>query len=164
MKNKLSCVQVIALFNFYIEGKLNSKLKESIDSHLKTCPECSKFYSMKGLNLEVYSVGYTQDDKLIEAISAYIDNELDDNEAVKMRKIAITNPIARKKLEDMYAIKQEMHNYFNKIKNDCKIDYSKHIVGILNGEKVPDPFNKLVWTFTAMLSVILAGFIVMLYF
>ena len=32
------------------------------------------------------------------------------------------------------------------------------------GEKLSDPFNKLVWTFTAMLSVILAGFIAMLYF
>lgn len=163
MKNKLSCEQVIALFSFYFENKLNFVLKDSIDEHLRLCPECRKFYSMRGINLEMYPVECAQDDTLIESISAYIDNELDDNEAVKMRKITITNPVARKKLENMYTIKQEMHNYFNKIQNDCKTDYSRQIISILNGEKTPDKFNKLVLTFSVMLSVILAGFIVMLY-
>ena len=39
-------------------------------------------------------------------LSAYIDNELDDKENIRIRKITISNPIARKDLEEMYAFKK----------------------------------------------------------
>ncbi len=43
MKNKeLTCNQVAALINFYIEDKLNPRLKECIDNHLSKCPACRK--------------------------------------------------------------------------------------------------------------------------
>lgn len=163
MKNKLSCAHVIALFSFYIENKLNPSLKASVDSHLRTCSDCREFYSARNITNDFTQNLYEFNGDYNETLSAYIDNELDDNEAVRMRKITITNPVVRKKLEDMYTIKKEMHDHFNKIKNECKFDYSKDIIAILNGESIPDKFNKLVWTFTAMLSVILAGFIAMLY-
>ena len=40
MQNELTCNQVIALMNFYVEDKLNSKLKEYVDEHLRNCPKC----------------------------------------------------------------------------------------------------------------------------
>ena len=164
MRNMLSCAQVVALLSFFSENKLNPILKSSIEDHLRNCKHCRKIYSVNGatLNNEAKEM-YESYDDWEESMSAYVDNELSDKDSVKMRKITITNPIARKKLENMYKLKQDTYNYFNKLKNDCKIDYSKDVINILCGEKSSNSFNRLVWAFTAMLSVILAGFIAMLY-
>jgi len=40
MQNELTCNQVIALMSFYVEDKINTKLKKYVDEHLK---KCSKF-------------------------------------------------------------------------------------------------------------------------
>ena len=42
MKKELTCNQVSALINFYLENKLNPKLKEYVDKHLEKCPNCKK--------------------------------------------------------------------------------------------------------------------------
>lgn len=164
MNNKLSCEQVIALLTFYVEDKLNPKLKESIDVHLKSCSNCRNIYMSAGINTCSNQSLFNRIYDLHDNLSAYVDNELDDIEAVKIRKLAITNPLARKDLEDMLALKREMYSAFNKTKNDCRTDYSKFVISMINGKTKPVNFNKLVWTFTAMMSVLVAGFIAMLYF
>ena len=44
MTNQLTCNQVIALMSFYVEDKLNSRLKEYVDEHLRHCPKCREVY------------------------------------------------------------------------------------------------------------------------
>ena len=164
MKDKLSCEQVIALLTFYVEDKLNPKLKETINTHLKLCADCRNVYMSAGINIFSDQSMFSRSCDLYDNLSAYIDNELNDIEAVKIRKLAITNPLARKDLENMLALKREMHSAFNKTKNDCRADYSKFVISEINGKQKPVNFNRLIWTFTAMMSVLVAGFIVMLYF
>ena len=164
MKNKLSCEQVIALLTFYAEDKLNPVLKESIDVHLKSCAQCRNVYINAGINFISRESVLNRISDFHDNLSAYIDNELDDNDSVKIRKLAITNPMARKDLDNMYALKRELKNVFDKTRNDCRTDYSKIVINLLKGKQNQINFNKLVWTFTAMMSVLVAGFIAMLYF
>ena len=42
MNKDLTCNQVSALINFYLEGRLNQRLKEYVDVHLAKCPACRK--------------------------------------------------------------------------------------------------------------------------
>ena len=42
MDKNLTCSQVCALINFYIEGNLTPKLKQGIENHIKNCPSCRK--------------------------------------------------------------------------------------------------------------------------
>ena len=44
MTNELTCNQVIALMSFYVDDKLNSRLKEYVDEHLRRCPKCREVY------------------------------------------------------------------------------------------------------------------------
>ena len=88
---------------------------------------------------------------------------LDDEEAVKIRKMAISNPNARKKLEELYKLRRELHNSVLRTKNDCKTDFSRIIINKISGETHYNPFFKIVWTFAAMMCFILAGLLIMLY-
>ena len=42
MNKELTCQQVSALMNFYIEGKLNPRLREYVNSHIAKCKICKK--------------------------------------------------------------------------------------------------------------------------
>ena len=100
-------------------------------------------------------------------LSAYIDNELDANESLRIKKIAISNPLARKDLEDMYQFKKMLHNSFEKTRSDWKNDYSKLIINKLekNYQQIGlDPFYKLLGAFTVLISLIVFGFLAILYF
>lgn len=178
MQNELTCNQVLALMSFYVEDKLNSKLKEYVDNHLKNCPQCRKIYmqSQKIANHILTLANDTPDDtpyhteqykKFKNSLSAYVDNELDEHESIRIKKIAISNPMARKDLEDMYTFKRMLHDSFNKTKNDWKNDYSKLIINRLNcGDSVhtTDSFRKIIFAFATMITLIVAGFLVILYF
>ena len=56
MNKDLTCNQVSALINFYIEGKLNPRLKKYVDLHLEKCQNCRKkiqdfgLYNMKDVD------------------------------------------------------------------------------------------------------------------
>ncbi len=172
MQNELTCNQVIALMNFYVEDKLNSKLKEYVDEHLRNCPKCRAIYmrSKKIVNQvlsenpnEKYQTKQYEEFK--NNISAYIDNELDEKTSVRIKKIAITNPLARKDLEDMYTFKRLLHNSFDKTKSEWKSDYSKYIINKLNQyEEIEDPFTKIIGAFAVMIMLIVIGFLATLYF
>ena len=98
-------------------------------------------------------------------ISAYIDNELDEKDSVRIKKIAITNPLARKDLEDMYTFKRLLHNSFEKTRSEWKTDYSRQVINkmdIVEPEKTP--IYKIIGIFTAMLILIVCCLITMLYF
>ena len=178
MQYSLSCEQVTALLTFYAEEKLSAKLSGYVKSHLDNCPECrEKYLQLQNIlkrfneiqNEEIanpYVTKQYEDFKL--NLSAYIDNELDDLENIKIKKIAISNPLARQDLEDIYTYKKLMHSSFEKTKNELKTDYSKGIICQLQQEctdnKKFDPFIKLTAIFFAMISCIVAGIITILYF
>ena len=178
MEYKLTCEQVSALLSFYTEEKLSAKLTEYVRLHLQSCPECmEKYIKMKNMlnkfmeiqNEEIenpYITKQYQDFK--SNLSAYIDNELNDFESIKIKKIAISNPLARQDLENIYTFKKLLHTSFEKTKNEFKNDYSKNIICQIQNEnheeKRIDPFIKLSAAFVLMLTFIVAGIIRILYF
>ncbi len=178
MNNRLTCEQVSALLNFYIEDSLSSKLKEYVRQHLENCPECmEKFISMQNMinkfmeieNEEIENPYITKQYKDFKSnLSAYVDNELDNQDSIKIKKIAISNPLARQDLENIYTFKRLLHSSFQKTKNEMKNDYSKFTLNMLKhenpAEKRVDPFYKLTAAFFIMVSCIVAGVIKLLYF
>ena len=178
MNNQLTCEQVTALLNFYIEDTLSSKLKECVRRHLENCPECmEKFISMQNImnkfieiqNEEIenpYATKQYEDFK--SNLSAYVDNELNNIDSIKIKKIAISNPLARQDLENIYTFKKLLHSSFEKTKNELKNDYSKTTICQFKhdnaDEKINFSFYKLTAIFFMMITVIVAGVIKMLYF
>ena len=177
MQNQLTCEQVSALLSFYTENKLSEKLSEYVRKHLESCPECmEKYLKMRNIlnkfmdiqDREIYNPYATkQYQEFKNNLSAYIDNELNDFDNIKIKKIAISNPLARQDLENIYTFKKLLHTSFEKTKNDLKNDYSKNIICQLENEDInditTDSFWKLVVSFFAMISCIVAGIISMLY-
>lgn len=184
MQYQLTCDQVGALMAFYIEDKLSDKLSRYVEQHLEICPSCrEKFETMKKI-IHKYSNMHKemQEEELKENVSpfitrqyeefkanlsAYIDNELDDEENIKIKKITISNPLARQDLEDMYTFKKLLHSSFDKTRNDSKEDYCRYVLSrIQNPEeekKETDPFFKIMAVFCIMIICIVAGVIGILY-
>ena len=171
MDINLNCNQVEALINFYIEGKLAPSLKSEIDEHILKCSKCrQKIEQLKNVLSQYESNNYkTQNENLshefINKLSAYIDNELDTTDNVKIKKITISNPSARKRLESMYNYQKLMHSVFEKTKNNTKFDYSKNIVSALNESSDYNTtyFRNIIILFCIIIIAIISGF-VYLYF
>ncbi len=176
MQNSLSCEQVTALLSFYAEDKLSSKLAQYVKQHLEKCPSCmEKFMIMKNMLTKLtelhdeelenpYATKQYEDFK--SNLSAYVDNELNNSDSIKIKKIAISNPLARQDLENIYTFKKLLYSSFEKTKNDMKNDYSRIVINQLqlDEEKSLDPFFKLSAAFVLMLTLIVAGIIKFLYF
>jgi len=176
MQKELTCNQVIALMSFYVEDKINNKLKEYVDNHLRNCPKCREIYMQsKKIASHILNLGNTNDETPFQTkqyedfknnLSAYIDNELDENDSLRVKKIAISNPLARKDLENMYKLKKIIHNSFDKSKNEWKNDYSKIIVNQISDRSKFDntlSFNRLLWAFGILISILTVTLVVTLY-
>ncbi len=190
MQPELSCDQVSALMSFYIENRLSGKLVEHIQRHLDGCPECrEKFESLQELFGSFASIKSGLGDKYKEDfeesekdefetrfltkqydefklnLSAYVDNELDDSQNIKIKKMAISNPLARQDLEDMFTFKKVLHMSFEKTKNDAKTDFSRQVLSQLNqNSRRIDPFIQIAIIFGAMVSAVITGVVWILYF
>lgn len=145
MTVNLTCTQVSALLSFYLDDRLNEQLKQFVKAHLDLCPTCrSKFDALKSMvaslkevheklstvesSKEKVSPSSSQYDEFKTNLSAYIDNELTDDENIKVKKYVISNPAARKDLEDLYNFQKVLHNSFEKAKHNSRDDYSKFIL------------------------------------
>ena len=169
MKKDLTCNQVSALINFYIEGKLNPRLREYINLHIQKCPVCRKKIQELTKILNNYkqqkNTKENQEEPLnfefINNLSAYMDNELSSSDNIKIKKMTISNPSARKELETRYKFKKVVHSAYEKTKNDSKFDYSRDIIAQL--QDTPDYtttyFYKLAAIFFIIVSTIIGGFI-----
>ncbi len=178
MHHQLSCEQVVALLTFYVEDKLSDKLSQYVKEHLEICPECmEKYQKLKKLlnrfieiqNTPIETPYLTKQYKIFKTnLSAYIDNELNDFDNIKIKKITISNPLARQDLENFYTFKKLIHASFEKTKNELKTDFSKSITNQIRqkniNENTTDMFLKLSATFFFMISCIVAGIIKFLYF
>ena len=177
MQQQLTCNQVMSLLSYYIENKLNKQLSKDIEYHLRICPNCNrKFKKMTNLmnNFSDVAKKISEDSNINEdeilnnkryiefktKLSAYIDNELDDDENLRMKKYTISNPIARKDLENIYAYKKLINASFSKTKNEIKNDYSRNILNeiySMNTNHKLDPFYLLMILFTIIISITLLG-------
>lgn len=168
MTVNLTCTQVGALLSFYIDDKLSSQLKQFVEAHLEVCPTCAA--KLEALRIMVRSLkeghqkvsdmkaetnqSLSQSDEFQTSLSAYVDNELNDEENLKVKKYVISNPKVRKDLENLYTLKKVMHNSFEKSKNEVKDDFSKYILKRIDiQEEVygPDSFAKVVALFIVIL-------------
>ncbi len=149
---KISCNQFEGLISFYLNNELNETLKEAFEEHLKECPTCHIRYNMLNSIITDLKDSYNQiiveensnmnifenisecidnvekDDIQLRELSAYIDNELDDDASIKMHRNIIAKPFLRKKLESLYNLRKIMNNEFDAQKNKLRNDYSKSIV------------------------------------
>ncbi len=183
MQYELTCNQVITLLTFYIENKLDKKLSIGVREHLNSCPKCQDKYLKLKRILENFSeitnkinesepadineYKTPQYEKFKANLSAYIDNELSDNENIKIKKIAISNPLARKDLEEVFAFKQLLYSSFNRTKNDLKFDFAKKTMEKLDtnmNKTDKHAFHKLVGIFACIMIFMLIGIINLLNF
>ena len=144
---EITCAQMDVLITFYIDGDLSSSLKNKVEEHLEQCPVCKAKYNIitslftdmeKSVNKELYSTN-THSSKQYKFfknnLSAYIDNELPQEESIKVKKFTINNKKARKELEDSYYIRKLMSDSFRKTKSEIKPDFSKNILKKINPEE-----------------------------
>lgn len=148
---KLTCAQMDVLISFYIEGDLSTSLKSQVEEHIKSCPTCKAkfdiiksmlsdlkncfdieqnedFLSQKNVTSQQYRLFKTD-------LSAYIDNELTNNESIKIKKFTINNPKARQDLQDSYNIRKLMNDSFSKTKSEARQDFSRNILRKLELEE-----------------------------
>ena len=101
-------------------------------------------------------------------LSAYIDNELDNEENLRIKKIAISNPLARQDLENIFTFKKLLHYSYEKTKNDMKSDYSKAIANYmkqeLKHEGIIDPFYRIIALLFLMTGFLVCVIVSLLYF
>lgn len=144
MTINLTCTQVSALLSFYLNDKLNDQLRQFVKSHLDICPTCrAKFEALKDMvvslkevhekvaNVEVDkrdSEAAKQQKEFRMNLSAYIDNELSDEENIKVKKAVISNPKAREDLEKLYKFEKVLHGAMGRSKNELKQDFSKYVL------------------------------------
>ena len=175
---KLTCSQIDVLISFYIEGELSPALKQQIEKHFEDCPTCQAKYdivksmfadikSSVGVNDNTFNTRVTESShykQFQNDLSAYIDNELDDDESLKIKKFAINNQHARKELEDSYQLRKLMNDSFRKTKAEAKRDFSKSIMKDLELEHETamnfHPAVKLLIAFT--LSVLILSTIILI--
>ena len=149
----LSCEQVISLLTFYIECSLTPKLMNNIECHLQNCEACrEKYYKLKNIidnyneiKQKIYSdfksegIMLTEKEyvKFLNNLSAYIDNELDENDSIKIKQYSVTNQQARNDLENIINFRQLLQTSFLKTKNEIKEDYSAKVIRKIYGNILP---------------------------
>lgn len=99
MQHQLSCEQVIALLTFYTEDKLSKKLAQYVQEHLEICPECMEKYKHLKQILNKYVKIPNEENKPVyntkqyetfkSNLSAYVDNELNDFENIKIKNLQL---------------------------------------------------------------------------
>ncbi len=141
--NSLACSQVVALLSFYIDGKTSYQITNFIQAHLCKCKSCREKYEMMAKVFNSFHSAKEQlneievqksvpissyGENFKEKMSAYLDSELTDEESLRFKKFAISNPPVRTELEGMYKVKNAINNSFEKTKNDFKNDFSRDII------------------------------------
>ncbi len=143
----LDCGQVIALLTFYIDSKLTPKLMKDIEYHLNTCSFCrNKYMQLKKIYdnyADIKAKIENRDDEFLycesnynnlqyqyfkENLSAYIDNELNIKDNLRIKKTAIINPNARIELENIIFFRKTLQDAYNKTKENLKQDFSGNVI------------------------------------
>ena len=178
---KINCKQFEELIPFYINDELGENLKKAFVEHLHNCPNCHIRFNMLNSIVNDLKEAYNnlvfdsnEEEKIkIEAIteedaktnanlSAYIDNELNDEISIQIRKNIIAKPILRKKIENLYNLRKMITNSFNKEKNSLKSDFSKDVIKrIQANQEEKESFLPCIFFIAFVASVIIISFFVM---
>ena len=173
---EITCLQMDVLISFYIDDELSDSLKAKVEEHLRKCSVCrAKLNIITSLfgdskkklcpDDEVYSTNVHSSNQyqfFRNNLSAYVDNELPEEDNVKIRKFAIGNKNARKELEDAYQIRKLMKNSFRKTKTESKPDFIKKIMKQIESDDKNDlSFNPLISVaFAFVMTVLLISAII----
>jgi len=174
---EITCAQMDVLISFYIEGDLSENLKLCVEKHMESCPTCkAKFNILNSVINDLQTVCKKQDassEKIYPAkhyslfrnnLSAYIDNELNSEDSIKMKKITINNKLARKELEDVFNIRRLMSNSFRKTRAESKSDFSKKVLKQLDIEdKKQLAFNPIIFVSAAFIMSVIVISIIVIY-
>ena len=143
---KLSCSQVNSLLNFYISNKLNNQIREIVEEHIEKCSVCREKYQtllsiklqfiqakeyLDNIGTKTSSEQVLSDEKIqtpIQILSEYSDNELSDEESLKVKKCIMKNLSTRKSLEELYELRNSIKQSFEKSEALMKEDYSKNVL------------------------------------
>ena len=138
---EITCTQMDVLLSFYIEGDLSKALKAKVEEHLKNCPTCrTKLEIISSLLKDLKESVENEQEEVLSSttnsqyrlfqnnLSAYVDNELPQEENIKIKKFTINNKKARKELENTYSIRKLMNDSFQKTKSESKQDFSKNVM------------------------------------
>lgn len=182
---KLTCAQMDVLLSFYFENELSKTLRNQVEEHLKHCSTCRAKYDIiksmfsdlkncvsgeetsiskdKSINQKTTSKS-SQYRVFQNNLSAYMDNELSNEESIKIKKFTINNPEARKELEENYSIKKIMNDSFKKCKSEVRQDFSRSVLKQLELEEEAKlgihPVIKILVSFT-MTVLILTSLVLM---
>ena len=155
---------------FYITGEINPTLKKYVDNHIANCPNCRKKiqelkailgkFNQSSAGANTLSQEDLQDINFMVNLSAYIDNELNSKENIKIKKATVSNPEARKKLETMYRFQNLLKASYEKTKNDYKKDWAKSVILSLSDNDGYSAvcFKRLVLLFLALIFAIIVCF------
>jgi len=141
---EINCFQFEMLMNFYLDNELSNKIKKAFEAHLENCKQCREKFTMfkkiindlRNTYSEISSssknnstsnrISQTKQDEINDYISAYVDNELDINENIKIKKMIINKSDIKEKVERMYSLKTLLQDNFQK--STPKQDYSKNLM------------------------------------
>ena len=145
----MNCEQINILLTYFINNKLSDKIMAEIEYHLNICLSCREKYmnlirikqNYKEIqekicpnteNLSEPMFNEKEYSKFMNNLSAYVDNELNDRENIRIKKFAILNPNARQELENIIYFRQLLQDSFTKTKSQLKKDIAGHTINILN--------------------------------
>lgn len=182
MTANLTCTQVSALLSFYVDNKLSNQLTEFVEAHLRICPTCrAKYEALKTIvqnlrdahekisaqNIPISNENANdQFDEFQVNLSSYVDNELTDQDNIRVKKYVISNAKARAELEKLYNLKKVMHNAFERTKSETKEDYSKYILKRIDIQEEiygPDSFTRAVAVFVTILAILSISAVIILW-
>ena len=94
-------------------------------------------------------------------LSAYIDNELNDNINIQIRRNIVTKPKLRKKIEQLYSVRKLLTDSFNNQKNRLKNDFSKEIMKRINKKpQRKDNYSHCLFFICFVLSMVIISFLI----
>ena len=153
----INCSQFEGLLSFYVNGDLTENMASAVEEHMKICPACQMRYNIVNSIIHDIKSAYSEvltnsnlEDKytVIEPVfepsedevkntelSAYVDNELTEEESLKLRRNIIAKPKLRNKVEKLYRLKKVISNSHRIHRLLLKSDYSKDVIKTLNSNK-----------------------------
>ena len=143
----MTCENFEELMHLYLDGELSEQLGVSFEAHMKVCKSCRCKYvafskiimdlresyatSSLVLNKPVEREVANQEDTDI-CISAYVDNELDMTDTVKVRKMVVGHPNLRNKIEKIYSLQDLLKESFKNTQPSK--DYSRGLLSEIFSE------------------------------
>jgi len=164
-----TCKKVTAMISLYIDDRLNVEHKLFIEDHFKICPTCyQKYKEIKNIieNLKLSSEKMLKQVEGIETanlfnireyerfnnnISAYVDNEMNDDDSIEFRKYLLKSKSARVDLKNAYDLKTKVKSSVTDCIENVDINFSRKIVRMLKEQRVQKRNRMDVFTKVAIL-------------